>query len=209
MTNPAATRCSDLEAAGFDAQRAATETWQVMLNSGMFIEGEFTFASGAKATIKADTEQLYGHPEQLEVILGHYAAFPCVQDADVLLYVPDGWREFTTMLGDRLGKPIAHTIRKPNAVSRYDFAFRSPDDELLAREAERPFIGEDIVTTLGSVAGVRRLLRPEQTAHSLAMLLRGTVNPVYQTGLTDHYLLQREIPLDKVEFQRRLREGWT
>jgi hypothetical protein len=80
--------------------------------------------------------------------------------------------------------------------------FASAEDETLALEAEAPVIGEDIVTTLGSVAGMRKLLRPEQTVHSLAMLLRGTVNPTYQAGLVDHYLLVREIPTDKDEFRQ-------
>jgi len=56
------------------------------------------------------------------------------------------------------------------------------------------------------VAGVRRLLRPEQDVHLLAMLRRDTVDPAFQEGLVTHYLLEREIPLDKIEFRRRLEE---
>lgn len=202
-------RCANLKLAGYDESRAAGETWDAMLGAGVFVEGDFTFASGLHATLKADAERLYSSPRELAVILGHFAAYPCVQDADVLLYVPDGMRQFVTMLGNEneLDKPVIGAIRKPGAVSKYDFVFASAEDEELAKTAKAPVICEDIVTTLGSVAGMRRLLRPEQTVHSLAMLLRGTVNPDYQEGLVDHYLLRRGIPTDKDEFRRRLEEN--
>jgi orotate phosphoribosyltransferase len=196
-------RCIDLEGAGFNVQKTADETREALLSAGVFIEGNFEFASGIKATLKVDAELLYEKPKQLEIILGHFATFPCVQDADVLLYVPNGMRSFMTMLGEELNKPVAGVIRKPGVTSKYDFVFQSTKDEELALSATSPVIGEDVVTTLGSVAGVRSLLKPEQSVHSLAMLLRGTVDPVYQTGLTDHYLLVRDIPTDKDEFKRQ------
>jgi len=209
MLAPTPPPCADLEYCGFDAPKAAEETWEAMLSAGVFVEGDFTFASGIHATLKADTERLYSHPKQLQVILGLFATFPCVKSADVLLYVPDGMREFIKILGHELERPVAHTERKPDAVSKYDFMFTSPADEELAIHAKQLLIGEDVVTTLGSVAAVRALLSPLQKVHSLAMLLRGTVDPKYQLGLTDHYLLQREIPTDKVEFQRRLHQEWA
>lgn len=46
----------------------------------------------------------------------------------------------------------------------------------------------------------------EQPVSSLAILLQGSVNPEYQTNLTDHYLLKREIPTDKAVFRRMLAE---
>src|SRR6266567_198247 len=178
-------RCADLSQAGFDVQKAADETWDAMVSAGVFVEGDFTFASGMHATLKADAERLYEKPKQLGVILGHFAAFPCVQDADVLLYVPDGMRQFVRLLGAALNKPVAEATRTPGATSKYDFMFQSPEDEDLALSAERLVIGEDIVTTLGSIAGMRSLLQPEQTVHSLAMLLRGVANPRHRTGLVD------------------------
>ncbi len=77
----------------------------------------------------------------------------------------------------------------------------SDTDKELATSAQLPVIGEDVVTTLGSVAAMRALLKPSQNVHSLAMLLRGTVIPKYQTGLVDHYLVKRKIPNDKDEFK--------
>jgi hypothetical protein len=162
-------RCTDLRQAGFDPHLAAEETWEALLSAGVFREGDFTFASGIQATLKADAERLYEHPRQLATVLGHFAAFPCVQDADVLLYVPYGMRNFIGRLGNELGKPVAHTDKKPGAISKYDFIFRTPKDEDLASSAERPLIGEDVVTTLGSVAGLRKLLRAGQSVHSLAI----------------------------------------
>jgi hypothetical protein len=202
-------RCEDLEQAGFDAPRAAEETWEALLSAGVFVEGDYTFASGQRATLKADAERLYSKPKQLAVVMGHFATFPCVQDADVLLYTPEGMREFTVTLGNELGKPVARTVRKPDAATKYDFMFETAGDEYLAHAAEMPVITEDVVTTLGSAAAMRRLLRPDQTVHSLAMLLRGTINPAFQEGLVDHYLLERHIPTDKDEFHRRLaNDSW-
>ncbi len=195
------------ERAGFNPEIAAEETWEALLSAGVFIEGDFTFASGVHATLKADAERLYSRPKELATVMGHFANHPSVQDADVLLYVPDGMRQFMTMLGNELGKPVAETIRKPGATSKYDFTFASPEDEELAHAAQEAVIGEDIVSTLGSVAGVRKLLKPEQSVHSLSILLRGTVNPEFQEGLTDHYLLVREIPTDKEVFRRSLEEN--
>lgn len=185
----------------FDKKKVAAETWKALLSAGVFVEGDFTFASGKRATLKADAEQLYSHPKQLQTILGFFATYPCVQEADTLLFVPEGMRKFVTILGHEIDKPVAKTIRKPAAISKYDFIFESQTDQDLALSAEKPVICEDIVSTLGSVAAIRSLLRPEQDVHSLAMLMRGTVNPEYQVGLTDHYLLEREIPTDKDDFR--------
>lgn len=196
-----------IERAEFDAKKAGEETWEALLSAGVFIEGDFTFASGAHATLKADAERLYSRPKELATIMGHFATHPSIQDADVLLYVPDGMRQFMTLLGNELDKPVAETIRKPGATSKYDFMFASPEDKELAHAAQEAVIGEDIVSTLGSVAGIRKLLKPEQTVSSLAILLRGTVNPAHQEGLTDHYLLVREIPTDKDIFKRSLEEN--
>lgn len=193
----------------FDECKAAEETWQAMLRADVFTEGNFTFASGINATLKVDAEKLYDHPRELAVIMGHFALHPSVQNADVLLYVPNGMKKFTVLLGDRLGKPVAHTMRNSASSSRYDFRYMTSQDERLARTARTPLITEDIVTTLGSVAGVRRLLRPEQRVFSLAILLRGAVNRQYQEGIEDHYLLTREIPTDKNEFRKRLAEEWS
>lgn len=180
----------------------AAETWEALLTAGVFVEGDFTFASGKRASLKADAEQLCSHPKQLQTILGFFATHPCVQEADTLLFVPEGMRKFVTILGNELDKPVAKTIRKPGSTSKYDFIFESQTDKDLALASEKPVICEDVVSTLGSVAAIRSLLRPEQNVHSLAMLLRGTVNPEYQVDLTDHYLLERKIPTDKDEFRR-------
>lgn len=207
MSDSIQPRCANLERVGFDAQRAAEETWEALLGADVFIEGNFTFASGMSATLKVDAERLYARPSRLSVVMGHFAAYPCVQDADALLYVPDGMRRFMKLLGGELGKPVAEATRKPGAISKYDFMFRTPEDAEIARAAQAPVIGEDVVTTLGSVAGLRKLLRPEQAVHSLAMLLRGRVTPAYRAGLVDHYLLEQEIPTDKDAFRRMLEKG--
>ena len=196
--------CEDPKDSGFNYKRAADEVWDAFLTAGVFVEGEFTFASGLRATLKADAEQLYKHPKQLERVMGLFATYPCVISSDVLLYVPNGMKEFMLELGRKLDKPVVSAIRDKKSASRYAFLFNSEEDRDLAINAESPLIGEDIVTTLGSVAGLRSLLPAEQDVHSLAILLRGHVEEIYLNGLTDHYLLTREIPTDKAEFHRQL-----
>lgn len=192
----------------FDARQAERDTWEVFVGAEAFVEGNFILASGPEATLKVDAEKVFEHPRLMLNVMGHFALHPSMQEADVLLYVPDGMRKFMSILGLVIDKPVAHTQRKLGATSRYEFEFCSKEDEELARSARRPLIGEDVVTSLGSVAGVRRLLHPEQDVHSLALLLRGHVNPEYQKGLTDHYLLVRDIPTDKDEFRSRMANGY-
>ena len=141
--------------------------------------------------------------------MGHFAVFPHVENADVLLYVPEGMKKFMSILGNELQKPVVNAIRRPGATTKYEFEYKTPKDRELALSANAPLIGEDVVTTLGSVAALRRLLSPEQTVHSLAILLRGTVKSEYREMLDDHYLLIRDIPTDKDEFNERLQEGWV
>jgi len=197
-------RCGNLAVEGFDAQMAAEDTWDALLSAGVFVEGDFTFAHGTSATLKADAEILYSKHAQLATIMGLFAIFPCVQDADALMYVPSGMRRFMTILGEVLVKPVINTVKVPDAATKYEFMYESEADKQLALGSGNVLIGEDIVSTLGSVAGVRKLLGPDQNVHSLAILLRGTVDPAYQTGLTDHYLLQKRIPTDKHEFKAML-----
>ena len=183
-------------------------SWESMLSSKMFIEGNFNFTSGITATLKADSNELFKHPKETKIILGKFATFPCLLEADVLMYVPEGMKDFTVILGREINKPVVHTKKNLSSGIKYDFEFLSEADHELAESAEKLFICEDVVTTLGSIAGVRQLLRPEQDVHSLAMLLRGEVDTIYQDGLTEHYLFIREIPTEKDEFHRRLNEEW-
>lgn len=193
--------CEAVSSSGFDSDKVADETWQALVEVDAFVEGLFILASGVEATLKVDAERLYNHPRQLKVVMRHFATFPCVTDADVLLYVPDGMRDFVTALAVSLDKPIAHTKRRPGATTKYDFEFASPDDEELACAARKSWIGEDVVSTLGSIAALRALLPPDQDVHSLAILRRGVTRPSYRKGLTDHYLLERTIPLDADQFK--------
>lgn len=199
--------CDNLAEAGFNQQQSAELMWEALLSAGAFIEGDFSgdkaFASGLSATLKVDAEVLYKHKRQFAIVLGLFASFPCVKEADVLLYVPKGMKKFINTLGRELGKPVAQTERIKGG-DKYDFKFKSLFDQYLAQAAERPLIGEDVVTSLGSVAAIRALLGPDQDVHSISMLLRGIVTPEYQNGLRDHYLMIRQIPLEAEEFYRRL-----
>jgi hypothetical protein len=191
--------------AGFDVATAAEETWDALLSAGALKGGQHILANGDPATIKVDAEVLDKKPPQRAIIIGHVATFPCVKNAQVLLYVPDGMKNFTNELGEKLHKPVAQARRPENAMSRYEFEFISGRDRDLALSAEELELFEDIVSTLGSVAGMVEHLDPRrQNIHTLAFLLRGTVNPDYQKGITDHYLAKRAIPLDKNAFLPQL-----
>lgn len=199
--------CADLEAAGFNQENVANDVWRLLLHSGAFIErpddDPFEFASGELATLKVDAEVLEHRTEARERIMGYVAAYPCIAEADVLLYVPEGMQKFTTDLGAKLDIPVAHMQRDPKeGALRYDFVFSSPEDRELGLGASQPRILEDVVTTLGSVASVASHLNPDQQdIHSLAFLLRGQVNPEHRARLAaDHYLAKRSVPTSRSEF---------
>lgn len=178
--------------------------WQALVDANVFIEGNFVFASGLQATLKVEAERLYDHPIQLQTIIDIFISKPYVKNADVLLYVPNGMKQFMEMVGEKLNKPVAHIIKKPNSTERYEFMFASENDKKLAANAGCVLIGEDVVTTLGSVAAVRRLLPKQKEVHSLAILLRGKVDPKFQENLQDHYLLVKEIPTDRSLFRKMI-----
>lgn len=200
--------CKDFPDYKYDIQAVSSGIWDALYISGCFKKGNFSFASGQTATLKVDAEELYNYKEQLDRVIGYFATFPCIVDADALLYVPNGMREFTKMLGKYLGKPVVNIQRRPNHTTKYDFEFSSPEDESLALSANRLVICEDVVTTLGSVAAVRTLLPANKIVHSVAILRRHAVNPKYQEGLIDHYLLELEVPTSSDEFDKLLEQGW-
>ncbi len=200
--------CKDFPDYKYDIQAVSSGTWDALYTAGCFKKGNFSFASGQTATLKVDAEELYNHKEQLDRVLGYFATFPCISNTDVLLYVPDGMREFTKILGENLDKPVVNIQRRPNYTTKYDFEFASSEDESLALSANRLVICEDVVTTLGSVAAVRTLLPVNEIVHSVAMLRRNSVNPKYQAGLVNHYLIELEVPTDSVEFDNLLTQGW-
>ncbi|HZM63716.1 MAG TPA: hypothetical protein VFB59_01135 [Candidatus Saccharimonadales bacterium] len=175
--------------------------WSAIVGADCIVEGSFRFASfkpeDPSATVKVDGEMLYKdhNAYHLGTVLGAVANHPCVKAADVLLYVPDGMKKFAQLLGGITRKDIAYIERVPGAADRYSFQFVTEEDEALALSAEFPIICEDVVSTLGSVAGVRALLPPTARVHSIAPLLRGQPQPEYQKGLVDHYLVRRDLPL--------------
>lgn len=191
-----------LEVVRFDPQRAAIETWDALIDAEAFELGEQKLASGATAGIKINAEKLYDHPKQLETVLGHMASHPCVRGADVLMYVAEGMRRPMQTIADTLGKPIAHTVKVEHAP-RYTFAFASKRDEAIAMEAESLAIGEDVVSTFGSIYGTAKLVAGKDV-RSVAMLLRGAVDPEYGGVVQDHYLAQRYVSPDAAVFLQQL-----
>jgi hypothetical protein len=205
--------CEDLVAAEFDTVSAAEIAWNGLVHSGSFVEGRWSFADDKPgeppATLKVIGERLLDHPFWRPILVGLFAAYPCVQTADVLTFVPDGPGDFTGALGQALGKSVAYTERTPGGA-RHDFRFKSPADAELAADAKQVFAVEDVLTTGSSVSAARRLFRPDQGFHSLAVLLRGLLKPEYCIDIGHnnegpHYLVARAIPRTADGFRKQFK----
>jgi hypothetical protein len=194
---------TDFEIPPYDPELAAIETWDALIDSGAFLIGRHVLASGDTASLKIDAGLLSKHPEHYRTVLGHLAAHPYMQEADLAMYVAKGMREPMEAIASKLRIPIAHTVKVEDGP-RYTFAFASEDDREKAQKAERPTIGEDIVSSGGSIGGTGGLLLPHQRARCVAMLLRGTENPDHLKGMEVAYLAQRYVPTDAVEFLEQL-----
>ncbi len=186
-------QCLDMHANGYDSRLAGIVTWDALLTADVVKGSEFKFAAGSDifVTLNADVAKLYSHQEQLDTILGLYATHPCIQSADALFYVPNGPRDFTSMLARKIGQPVVHSKRRDGSTSQHDFEFSTALDKEMAASSNKPVIVEDFVFTLGSVAAMRKLFAEDQDVHSVAMLLSGQVDPRYQIRLVDHYLLEK------------------
>lgn len=183
----------------------AREVWDIFLESEAFItrpaDRPFELASGRQATIKVDAEAAFLRPVALRKLLGIVAAQECVRRADALLYVPDGMRNFTELLGEKLTKEVI-ALEKVQGSARGDFVFATDADCEKAQTASRPTILEDVVTSGGSYHSVVKLLpgAPKQDIHMQALLLRGELDSRYSDGVTPHFLCERSIPMDTSEF---------
>lgn len=186
--------------ADYEVESLHAEVWDLLVRANVFIRGEFLFASGVKASLKVDMEKIYSNDDVYQRLLKIFANHEAVRRSDVLLYVPNGMKRFTHDLSKLIAKPVVNLKRANQGTDRYSFDFCSATDKLLAMSSIQPLICEDVVTTLGSVAGVRRLLNNSQQVTSLAILLRGEVEPSYKKGVDDFYLLQRWIPNDADQF---------
>jgi hypothetical protein len=192
----------------------AALVWRSLGEGGVFITREggkpFVFAAPTEQppTLKADAERLNGYPEIVDRLLGLYALHPCVIDAEVLSFVPNGMADFGNQLGRRIGKPVINLFR-PEGAPRSDIRFVVPHHKALAREAHTICAVEDISTTGFSAHATARVLRginPELDIHSLSMLQRDAVDPVYTEG-TDgvayHTFVRQDIPLTVEAFRQQ------
>lgn len=211
--------CEDLKATGFDPVATGGLVMRGLDESGSFREGIFHFADDKPgqppATLKVNADYLTSDPAWGPVIVGVYAEFPCLKSADVITYVPDGPRDFATALGHAVGKPVAYARRIPGG-GKHDYEFETDKDRQLIGGALRPFMIEDITSTLSSPAALRRMIAAAQAevrgvsveeaytipVHLLSMLLRGSVNPKYTRGLVPHFLAERLLSRDAREFKK-------
>jgi hypothetical protein len=190
----------------------AEQVWQNLVDGEVFITraggASFTFATGQKATLKADAESLDSHPEIIEKLLGLYASHPCVAEADALSFVPNGVADFTDKLGKLTGKRVIRMFRPPGAP-RADMRFMSREDQSLAREVSTVCTVEDISRTGFSAhvtAQVLRAANPGLEIHTLSMLQRDEVEARYQRGdeaVVYHTFVRQDLPLEIDDFRRQ------
>lgn len=165
--------------------------------AGVKIHGHFIFADGAHATVKLEMDNLWKHPDELELVLQYLSELGESLAADVVLDVPSGGQHLAEAAIERglILRPIAYLERVPGG-EKQDFRFCSERDAQLAAEAERLVIYEDVVSTMSSIAGVVRLLNPtSQEIHSVAIWRRGVLLPEYSAHITPHFLVEEEIPM--------------
>ena len=173
------------------------EVKDAILRAGVWQEKHFKLADGGHALVKLEFDKLWKNPSDLQVILDNLVRAEGLPQADVILGVPTGGQLLAEGLIERdlVDVPIAHLERVPEGA-RQDFRFCTGFDKELALSAQSPRIYEDVVSTLSSIAGVVRLLKPEhQDIHSLAIWRRGETREKYKLGFTDHYLIEEEIPI--------------
>ena len=169
---------------------------QAIEAAGVFQSGHFIFANGGHAQVKLEMDNLWDHPQQLSTILQALAEAQGLPTCDVILGVPTGGQRLAQELVQRglITAKLARLERVPGGAKQ-DFRFCSNQDRDLALSATSIRVYEDVVTTLSSIAGVVRLLQPQQqTISSLAIWRRGKVKSQFQAGVTDHYLIERELP---------------
>lgn len=169
---------------------------QAVLDAHVLQAGHFIFADGHHAMHKLEMDNLWNNTDSLETVLGLLAQADGLPQAEVILGVPRGGQ----LLAEELAKdkytglPIARLERVPGG-KKQDFRFVTSADERLALGASSVRIYEDIVTTLSSIAGVVRLLNPDQQdIHALSIWRRGKVKDNYAKGVTDHYLIEELMP---------------
>ena len=166
-----------------------------VLNAQAFVDGHFVFADGEHAAVKIDMDHLWDHPAELRVVLNLLSKADGLPPADVILGVPTGGQRLAEALAhpDYTGLPIDRLERVPGGEKRA-FRFASHEDRRLALTAKSPRIYEDVVSTLSSVAGVVRLLKPSrQDIQALAIWRRGRVLEKYRQGITTHFLVEEAV----------------
>jgi hypothetical protein len=199
--------CENLLTAGYNATNADQVAWEALREAECFRRGEYELAyQNEWATLKVDADYLQQQARPYARVLGLLVTHPCVQLADVILYVPDGARPIASDVAAVTGKDIAHAHRIPGG-DRHSFMFDSDEDADLARGAEHATLLDDVTTTGSSQAAMRLMLQADQDVHALSILLRGTLLPKFlgkrgEYPLTFHFLAERQVPLDADEFAK-------
>ncbi|MEK9200625.1 MAG: hypothetical protein AAB909_01490 [Patescibacteria group bacterium] len=172
------------------------ELKNLITSAGVFIKGHFIFANGNHATVKLEMGNLWQDEVALARVLALLAHEMMAVSPNVILGVPTGGQNLAMAVQERhLPRiPFAKLERVPDG-KKQDFRFVTPEDRDLAISAKVVAIGEDVVTSYSSIAGVARLLDPDsQALHSFTVWRRGTVSPEYRMGTTDHYLIEELLP---------------
>lgn len=188
--------------------------WRSFEEGGAFItrrDGQpFKFAAptAVPPTLKVDAERMLADPVLFKRLVGEFAAHPCVLAADALSGAPNGVNEFAIALGERTGKPVVHMVR-PEGAPRSGIEFVHQDDKDLAQAVGDICIVEDISNSGLSAFLTAQIIReanPLVDIHTLSMMQRSQVDPVYTEGadaIAYHTFVRQDIPLTLEAFEEQ------
>lgn len=170
-----------------------------ILDAGVLIDGHFVFAEGRHSLQKLEMDNLWLHDKSLGLVLGEMKKEMKKQNFDIVSGVPTGGMKLAEKLVESKSDDEKLIILKriPGKGKR-DYDLLNPDDRYFLKKAKSILIIEDVVSSLGSVAAVVKLLRKftrvNVEIHSLAIWRREEVNPEYGQEIFQHYLVEEAIP---------------
>lgn len=172
---------------------------KAIFDANVLVSGHFVFAEGKHSLQKLEMDHLWDDARSLEVVLGEMKRIAKEIDFDVLCGVPTGGTRlaeaFVKTNSDR--KKLITLKRVPGKGKR-DFELTNLESTYLLQKAKRLLIVEDVVSSLGSVNAVVRLLRKftneNVEINCLAIWRRDEVKPKYGKNVSQHYLIEEVIP---------------
>jgi hypothetical protein len=194
-----------------NAEIVSDLVWQAFKTGGAFVRrrnGELWKFATRLAEVKADGGLL--DPVRRGMILGHMAAHPCVQWADLWVPVPNGMNQDVVLMGEVFKDRQTAMLVRPDRSKMYEFEFVDDEQRDRVEAATQVTLFEDVSTTGSTAYHLARLLRmvnPGLRIHSLSWLQRSDVRPEYTRGeeaVQYHTMCRRDIPTERAAFVEEL-----